>query len=71
MKSSVWAMSRRVVVMLALLAPAAAAQLGIGEMALLIVRPDGHVGLRADRDHLSALAAYQSLLARGSSFRSP
>jgi 2-polyprenyl-6-methoxyphenol hydroxylase-like FAD-dependent oxidoreductase len=47
------------------LAPAAADQLGIGGASLLVVRPDGHVGLRADRDHLAALAAYQSLLASG------
>lgn len=47
------------------LAPAAADQLGIGEITLLIVRPDGHVGLRADRDHLDDLAAYHSLLGFG------
>jgi hypothetical protein len=47
------------------LAPAAADQLGIGEVSLLVVRPDGHVGLRADRDHLEALAAYHALLASG------
>lgn len=51
------------------LAPAAADQLGISEVSLLVVRPDGHVGLRADRDHLEALAAYHSLLASGRSFR--
>jgi len=45
------------------LSPAAADQLGIGEVSLLVVRPDGHVGLRADRDHLDALAAYRSLVA--------
>ncbi len=44
------------------LAPAAADQLGIGEITLLVIRPDGHVGLRADRDHLEALAAYQAPL---------
>jgi hypothetical protein len=32
---------------------------------LFVIRPDGHVGLRADRDHVSALNRYQSLL-RGS-----
>ena len=36
---------------------------------LLVVRPDGHVGLRADRDHLEALAAYHSLLASGRTTR--
>jgi 2-polyprenyl-6-methoxyphenol hydroxylase-like FAD-dependent oxidoreductase len=50
------------------LAPAAADQLGIGEVTLLVIRPDGHVGLRADRDHLEALAAYHTLLVSGSNF---
>jgi 2-polyprenyl-6-methoxyphenol hydroxylase-like FAD-dependent oxidoreductase len=49
----------------AFLSPAAADQLGTGEISLLVVRPDGHVGLRADRDHLDALTAYDTLLARG------
>jgi 2-polyprenyl-6-methoxyphenol hydroxylase-like FAD-dependent oxidoreductase len=44
------------------LAPAAADRLGIGEITLLVIRPDGHVGLRADRDHIEALAAYHALL---------
>jgi hypothetical protein len=39
--------------------------LGIRDVTLLVVRPDGHVGLRADCDHLEALAAYQALLASG------
>jgi hypothetical protein len=47
------------------LAPAAADQLGIGEITLLVIRPDGHVGLRADSDHLEALAAYHALLVSG------
>jgi 2-polyprenyl-6-methoxyphenol hydroxylase-like FAD-dependent oxidoreductase len=47
------------------LAPAAADQLGIGGVTLLVIRPDGHVGLRADRDHLKALAAYHALLVSG------
>jgi len=47
------------------LAPAAAERLGIGEMTLLVVRPDGHIGLLADRNHLEALAAYQALLTSG------
>ncbi len=47
------------------LAPAAADRLGIERHTLLIVRPDGHVGLRADRDHLEALAAYHRRLASG------
>ena len=47
------------------LAPAAAEQLGVGGITLLVIRPDGHVGLRADRDHLKALAAYEKLLVSG------
>ncbi len=43
----------------------AAAQLGAGDATLLVVRPDGHVGLRADRDHATALAAYQARLSGG------
>ncbi len=46
-------------------APAAIDRLGISEITLLVIRPDGHVGLRADRDHLEALASYHSLLASG------
>lgn len=51
----------------ALLAPATANQLRVGGISLLVVRPDGHVGLRAERNHLEALAAYHSLLAFGRS----
>lgn len=47
------------------LAPAAADQLGIDRITLLVIRPDGHVGLRADYDHLEALAAYQARLLSG------
>ena len=47
------------------LAPAAADRLGIGEVTLLVIRPDGHVGLRADRNHIEALAAYHALLVSG------
>ncbi len=36
----------------------AAAQLGVGGVTLLVMRPDGHVGLRADRRHGEVLAAY-------------
>ena len=35
------------------------------DVTLLVVRPDGHVGLRADREHPAALAAYQSRLRSG------
>jgi 2-polyprenyl-6-methoxyphenol hydroxylase-like FAD-dependent oxidoreductase len=44
------------------LTPAVADQLGISEITLLVIRPDGHVGLRADRNHIGALAAYHTLL---------
>lgn len=44
------------------LSQGAAETLGVDDVSLLVVRPDGHVGLRADRDHLEALAAYQALL---------
>ena len=38
---------------------ATAAQLGVEGITLLAVRPDGYVGLRADADHVDALAAYR------------
>ncbi|MGY6277391.1 FAD-dependent monooxygenase [Methylomonas sp. MgM2] len=44
------------------IAPAASGRLGVSEVTLLVVRPDGHVGLRADSNHLEALAAYEALL---------
>lgn len=47
------------------LSPAAAEQLGAGAATLLLLRPDGHVGLRAERDHLAALEAYHARIARG------
>jgi 2-polyprenyl-6-methoxyphenol hydroxylase-like FAD-dependent oxidoreductase len=47
------------------LAPAAADQLGIDVITLLVIRPDGHVGLRADRNHIEALMAYHALLVSG------
>jgi len=45
------------------LEPATAKKLGIGEMTLLVIRPDGHVGLQARSSHVEALAAYKRLLA--------
>jgi 2-polyprenyl-6-methoxyphenol hydroxylase-like FAD-dependent oxidoreductase len=45
--------------------PAAADRLGIAKVTLLVIRPDGHVGLRADRDHLETLTAYHALLVSG------
>jgi 2-polyprenyl-6-methoxyphenol hydroxylase-like FAD-dependent oxidoreductase len=44
------------------LEPAAADLLGVEEITLLALRPDGYVGLRADRDHLNALERYRTLL---------
>jgi len=42
-----------------------AARLGGTDATLVVVRPDGHVGLRAERHHLEALARYQRLLSTG------
>ncbi len=41
---------------------AAADLLGIGDITLLVVRPDGYLGLRADSDHLNAFLNYQMRL---------
>ena len=38
--------------------PGAAAVLGVSGTTLLVVRPDLHIGLRADRDHVGALERY-------------
>jgi hypothetical protein len=43
----------------------AADELGVGDMTLFVLRPDGYVGLRADRDHLASLARYDDLLRAG------
>jgi 2-polyprenyl-6-methoxyphenol hydroxylase-like FAD-dependent oxidoreductase len=40
----------------------ASAQLGVGEATLLAVRPDGYVGLRAEREHAERLGRYAALL---------
>lgn len=40
----------------------AADLLGVDGTTLLAVRPDGYIGLRADRDHVSALERYHTLL---------
>jgi hypothetical protein len=47
------------------IAPTAAEELGISELTLLVIRPDGHIGLRSDRNHVEDLAAYQRLLVTG------
>lgn len=38
--------------------PAMAGRLGVGDMVVLAVRADGHVGLRAESRHVESLAAY-------------
>jgi hypothetical protein len=43
----------------------AAFQLGMEGSTLLAIRPDGYVGLRADKDHLVALGRYSSFLQSG------
>jgi 2-polyprenyl-6-methoxyphenol hydroxylase-like FAD-dependent oxidoreductase len=43
----------------------AANDLGIGEITLLVIRPDGHIGLRSDRNHVDELTSYQQLLVSG------
>jgi hypothetical protein len=40
-------------------------ELGVGDITLFVVRPDGYVGLRADRDHLDALSRYDALVRAG------
>jgi hypothetical protein len=37
-------------------------QLGVGEFTLLVIRPDGHAGLRSDGNPVHDLTAYQRLL---------
>mgnify|MGYP000455492626 CR=1 FL=1 len=44
------------------LEPATADLLGVRDMVLLVIRADGHVGLRADRRHAESLSAYIALL---------
>ena len=47
------------------LEPVGADLLGIKGTTLLVVRPDGYIGLRSDQDHLSALERYRKLLHAG------
>ena len=47
------------------LEPVGADLLGIQGTTLLVLRPDGYVGLRADGDHLSALERYRKLIHAG------
>lgn len=44
---------------------AVAAELGVDGLTVVAIRPDGHVGLRADRDHAAAVRAYADLLTAG------
>jgi hypothetical protein len=41
---------------------AAADLVSVEGITLLAVRPDGYIGLRADRDHLSALERYRAIV---------
>jgi hypothetical protein len=43
----------------------AADELGVDGLTLLVIRPDGYVGLRADHDHLAALARYDAVVRDG------
>jgi 2-polyprenyl-6-methoxyphenol hydroxylase-like FAD-dependent oxidoreductase len=43
----------------------AAAALDLDDITVLAVRPDGYIGLRADRDHPEAVAAYDTLIRLG------
>ncbi|MEQ1950764.1 FAD-dependent monooxygenase [Mesorhizobium yinganensis] len=45
--------------------PDAAKGLGAGDVLLLVVRADGHIGLRAESNHAGQLADYAGLLGRG------
>jgi 2-polyprenyl-6-methoxyphenol hydroxylase-like FAD-dependent oxidoreductase len=47
------------------LEPSASSTLGVQGITLLAVRPDGYVGMRSDRDHLSALERYRTLVRAG------
>jgi hypothetical protein len=49
------------------LQPGAADLLGIKGTTLLVVRPDGYVGLRSDQNHLGALESYRALVSGGQS----
>jgi hypothetical protein len=40
-------------------------ELGVEDVTVFAIRPDGYVGLRADRDHLAALVHYDALVRAG------
>jgi hypothetical protein len=50
---------------------AEAGQLGVDGITLFAVRPDGYVGLRADRNHVQALGRYRSLILEGAREAAP
>jgi FAD binding domain-containing protein len=47
------------------LEPVAANLLGVEGITVVAVRPDGYVGLRSDRDHLTAIEQYRTLVQAG------
>jgi 2-polyprenyl-6-methoxyphenol hydroxylase-like FAD-dependent oxidoreductase len=47
------------------LEPAGADLLDVEGITLLVVRPDGYIGMRCDRDHLDALERYRTLVHAG------
>jgi 2-polyprenyl-6-methoxyphenol hydroxylase-like FAD-dependent oxidoreductase len=49
------------------LEPVTADLRGVHDITLLVVRPDGYIGLRSDRDHLEALKRYRALFRAGAS----
>jgi 2-polyprenyl-6-methoxyphenol hydroxylase-like FAD-dependent oxidoreductase len=49
------------------LEPAGADLLGVKGITVIAVRPDGYIGLRCDRDHLSAIEHYRTLVQAGHS----
>ncbi len=45
--------------------------LGATDLTLLLIRPDGHIGLRADQNHAQALNDYESRLRNSAALASP
>jgi 2-polyprenyl-6-methoxyphenol hydroxylase-like FAD-dependent oxidoreductase len=52
-------------IQIGILEPKAADLLGVENITLLAIRPDGYIGLRSDKDHHSALQRYWSLFHTG------
>ena len=57
--------SRDLPVEIGYMEPAAANLLGVEGSTLFVMRPDGYIGLRADRDHLRELKRYSALVLAG------